>query len=151
MVREGDYAPDFEASAHDGSRIRLSELRGKWVVVYFFPKAFTPGCTRETQAFASSWNRFKELSIEVLGISRDDVATLARFAKAEGANFRLISDVNGSIAKSFNVLGMLGMADRVTFIVDPEGRIASIIRGFSVRPDQHPNAALRAISEKMHA
>ncbi len=151
MVREGELAPDFEASAHDGSRIRLSELRGKWVVVYFFPKAFTPGCTRETQAFASSWNRFKELGIEVLGISRDDVATLARFAKAEGANFRLISDVNGSIAKSFNVLGMLGMADRVTFIVNPEGRIASIIRGFSVRPDQHPNAALRAISEKMHA
>lgn len=151
MVREGELAPDFEVSAHDGSRIRLSELRGRWVVVYFFPKAFTPGCTRETQAFASSWNRFKELGIEVLGISRDDVATLARFAKAEGANFRLISDVNGSIAKSFNVLGMLGMADRVTFIVDPEGRIASIIRGFSVRPDQHPNAALRAISEKMHA
>ena len=151
MVGVGDPAPGFEAPAHDGSRIKLSELRGRWVIIYFFPKAFTPGCTRETQAFASSWNRFKELGVEVLGISRDDSATLARFAKAEGANFKLISDADGSIARSFNVLGMLGMADRVTFIVDPEGKIASIIRGFSVRPDQHPNAALRAISEKMHA
>lgn len=155
MVREGELAPDFEAVAHDGSRVRLSDLRGgKWVVLYFFPKAFTPGCTREARSFSAEWGgEFRKMGgVEVMGgVSRDDPATLARFAEAEGgAGFKFISDQDGSVAKAYGgVLGMLGgMADRVTFVIDPEGKVAGVVKGFSVRPDQHPEAALRVVTQR---
>ncbi len=148
MVREGELAPDFEAVAHDGSKVRLSDLRGRWVVLYFFPKAFTPGCTREARSFSAEWGEFRKMGVEVMGVSRDDPATLARFAEAEGAGFKFISDRDGGVAKAYGVLGMLGLADRVTFVIDPEGKIAGVVKGFSVRPDQHPETALRVITQR---
>ena len=75
MVAEGEDAPDFELQSHTGETIRLSDYRGRWVVLYFFPKAFTSGCTRETQEFARLWNEFEIRGVTVFGISTDTVDT----------------------------------------------------------------------------
>ncbi len=147
IPRIGDEAPDFNVKTHTGETISLSSLKGRWVVLYFFPKAFTPGCTSETKSFASLWNRFRNIGAFVIGISRDD-DTLARFAREYGVNFVLVSDSDGTIARSYGVLGLLGLAVRVTFIIDPKGRIAGIIKGFSIRPDKHPIEALKVIEQK---
>lgn len=78
MVSEGDDAPNFQLRDHEGNLVKLSDYRGKWVVLYFFPKAFTPGCTLETKEFSRLWNNFEELGVIVFGISTDNVETQRR-------------------------------------------------------------------------
>jgi len=85
VIEVGSQAPDFEAESTKG-KIRLSDFRGKRVVLYFFPKAFTPGCTRETQKFAEMYEKFKELNAEVIGVSADKLSTQERFAQKYNAH-----------------------------------------------------------------
>lgn len=147
MVKEGDYAPDFRLKAHDGGEASLSGLRGRWVVLYFFPKAFTPGCSAETDSFSRLWNEFSRINVVVLGISRDSVETLRRFADKYGVAFKLLSDSDGSVAKAYGVLRMSRLADRVTFIIGPDGRVAKVIKG--VRPNEHPVKALEYVKQQL--
>jgi peroxiredoxin Q/BCP len=140
MVSEGSPAPNFRLVSHDGSVVELSELRGRYVVLYFYPKAFTSGCTLETQEFSRLWNEFEKMNVVVLGISTDSQETQRRFAEKYGVRFRLLSDKEGNVAKAYGILRPTGTAERVTFIVDPEGRIVKIIR--NVRPDEHPRIAM---------
>ncbi len=149
MVTEGELAPDFELDGHDSERVRLSGYRGRWVVIYFFPKAFTPGCTLETQEFSKLWNEFSRYGVVVLGISTDSVDTQRRFAEKHKVGFKLLSDSKGEVSKKYGVLRPTGTAERVTFIVDPDGKVVKVIK--NVKPDEHPAKALEYIKEALQA
>ncbi len=151
LVSEGDEAPDFELPAHTGETVRLSDLRGRPVVLYFYPRAGTPGCTREAERFNSLLEEFSSLGVEVLGISTDSPRAAARFADRLGLRFRLLSDVDGRVASSYGALKAgtkRPSARRVTFILGSDGRILKILEG--VRPAQrHADLALEFVREKL--
>jgi peroxiredoxin Q/BCP len=145
----GSRAPDFEAVAHTGERVRLSDFRGRIVVLYFFPRAMTPGCTREGIRFNELLPEFERLGAVVIGASTDTVERQRKFASKHGFRFLLISDPEGLVAKAYGVLrrGTRRMsAERVTFVIGRDGIIKAIIRG--VRPaERHADEALKIVRE----
>lgn len=147
MVDVGSPAPDFELKAHDGSTIKLSNLKGKIVVLYFYPRAMTPGCTREAERFNELFEEFEKLGAVVLGVSADPVDKNARFASKLGLKFKLLSDVDGSVSMRYGVLRQTAKslsAERVTFIIDKDGVIKEILKG--IRPaEKHADLALEAV------
>ncbi len=149
LVKEGMEAPDFELPAHDGSTVRLSSLRGKIVVLYFYPRAMTSGCTREAKRFNELLDKFNYLGAVVLGVSTDPVDRLKRFAEKYGLRFKLLSDEEGRVAEAYGVLRAKAKrptAERVTFIIDPDGRIAAILSG--IKPaEKHADIALEKVKE----
>ncbi len=146
-VEPGSEAPDFEATAHTGERIRLSDLRGRIVVLYFYPRAMTPGCTREGVRFNELIDEFEKLGAVVLGISTDPVDVNRRFAERMGFRFKLLSDPDGRIAEAYGVLRRSGSelsAERVTFVIDDEGRVRAVLR--NIRPaEKHADLALEEV------
>lgn len=134
MIRIGEKAPEFEAPQPDGTTLRLSELRGGPVVVYFFPRAGTPGCTREAEGFAERYRELRARGIALLGVSTDPVDRQARFASDCALPFPLVSDVDRSIARSYGVLGLLGLTKRVTFVLDGDGVVIDVIAGLLPGP-----------------
>ena len=140
MIAVGDLAPDFRLRDQHGTEVQLSELRGRPVVLYFFPKANTPGCTRETIDFARSLPQLEGRGTHVLGISVDSVATQEKFAARCAASFPLLSDSDREVARRYGVLGLFHMAKRVTFILDGNGRVVQVVEG--MRPGPHVAAAL---------
>ncbi len=148
-AKVGEPAPDFELPAHTGEKIRLSSLRGKRVVLYFYPRAMTPGCTREAETFNAHLDRITELNAVVLGISTDSVNANRRFAEKYGLRFELLSDERGEVAKKYGVLrtrlSKRPSAERVTFIIDENGVIREIIRG--VKAEEHPIKAIEALKK----
>jgi peroxiredoxin Q/BCP len=127
-LKVGDTAPDFKLQDADGNIYSLSSYKGKTpVVVYFYPKADTPGCTKQACGIRDNWKRFEEAGIPVLGISVDSKAALKKFREKYSLNFPLLSDESKEVTKAYGVLNLLGFASRVTFIVDKEGKIAHII------------------------
>lgn len=144
MVKVGEVAPDFEVAAHTGERVRLSSLRGKIVVLYFYPKAMTSGCTREGQRFNELLGEFERLGAVVLGISTDSVEDNKKFAELQGFKFKLLCDVDKSVSKSYGVLKETGTAERVTFIIDREGIVRSVL--MNIKPaERHADEALEAV------
>lgn len=121
----GQEAPAFTLKASTGE-VSLADYRGKYVVLYFYPRAFTPGCTIETKGFRDASVEIRELGGEVLGISDDPLETQCKFAEAQGATFPILSDVDGSVARAYGVrFPIVGRTKRVTFVIDPQGRIAA--------------------------
>ena len=119
MLGKGDIAPDFEADASDGTKFRLYDRKGLCTVVYFFPKAFTPGCTKEAKTFAANYPEIRMARAEVVGISSDALDKQCEFAKSTGATFPMIGDSTGAICKAYGVLfPLVKIARRVTFVVD---------------------------------
>lgn len=146
MMNVGEPAPDFEVLAHTGERVRLSSLRGKTVVLYFYPKAMTSGCTREGQRFNELLEEFERRGAVVLGISTDSVESNRKFAELQGFRFKLLCDVERSVSKSYGVLSESGTAERVTFVIDGNGIIRKILR--NIRPaERHADEALAAVKE----
>ena len=147
MVKIGDEAPDFETTDHRGERFRLKELRGKYVVLYFYPKALTTGCTREGIRFNELLEEFKKLGAEVIGASTDPVEANRRFAEKYNFKFKLLSDPSGAVARAYGVLREDSLtAERTTFIIDPEGRVKAILS--NIRPaEKHADEALRVVRE----
>lgn len=139
-LKVGDVAPDFALKADDGRIVKLSECRGKTVVLFFYPKDETPGCTKEACAFRDAYDDFKANGIEVFGISVDDVESHQAFKKKENLNFTLLSDETKEVSKKYGVLGMMGFAQRVTFLIDKDGIIKKIFK--DVRPEQHAKEVL---------
>jgi peroxiredoxin Q/BCP len=122
----GEVAPDFTARSTDGELVSLSALRGRHVVLYFFPKAFTPGCTRETIRFRDAQDDIRALGGEVIGVSVDDHETQCDFAQSTGAGFPLIGDADHALSRLYGVLRpFLKLDRRVTFVIDREG----VVRG----------------------
>lgn len=127
MLKVGDPAPDFTATAQDGKAVKLSELRGKRVVMFFFPKAFTHGCTIETRQFRDAYSELAALGAEVLGVSVDSSEQQCEFASREGVPFPMIGDPSRGIGRSYDVLWpLLNVAQRVTYVIGPEGRVEAV-------------------------
>jgi peroxiredoxin Q/BCP len=132
-VKEGDQAPDFVLPSQDGSPARLSDLRGRNVVLYFYPKDDTPGCTKEACSFRDDLSQFKDLKTEILGVSTDDVESHKGFQQKYGLNFTLLADPEKKVTKLYGVKTLLGLAERVTFVIDKEGMIRKIFPHVDVR------------------
>lgn len=124
LVQPSDVAPAFAAKDQDGKTRTLAELRGAPVVLYFYPKDGTPGCTKEACAFRDAWSKLQATGAVVLGVSRDSVEKHKAFADEHHLPFALLADEDGAICKAYGVSSTLGMPSRVTFLIDREGRIA---------------------------
>lgn len=134
MLGVGDTAPDFMVQLPDGSTRPFSSYRGTPVILYFFPKANTTGCTLETRGFSERYPVFQRAGFELVGVSVDSAETQAAFAKKCGSEFPLVGDRSKEIARKYGVLGLLGVAKRVTFLVDREGTIREVVEGMLPAP-----------------
>jgi peroxiredoxin Q/BCP len=123
----GDAAPDFELKDQDGEIHAIEDYRGKWVVLYFYPKDGTPGCTTEACEFRDNIFAFRNKDCQILGVSLDDEASHKEFSEKHGLPFPLLADTDGSTAEAYGVKSrMLGfkVAKRQTFLIDPDGNVA---------------------------
>lgn len=153
-LQVGDPAPDFEMPTDDGSSIWLSALRGKKVVLYFYPKDDTPGCTVEACSFRDNLPDFKGVNAEIIGVSRDDSASHQRFRNKFGLNFTLASDTTGKVTEDYGVWtekSMYGKTfmgiQRATFLIDEKGRIMHIFPKVSV--EGHTAEVLAALKGEL--
>jgi thioredoxin-dependent peroxiredoxin len=150
MLNENETAPDFTLPADDGSTVRLSDLRGRRVVLFFYPKADTPGCTIEACEFRDRITDYENEKTVVLGISPDTVADVRAFREKFTLPFRLLADADHAVAEAYGVWGeklMFGNrfmgVQRSTFVIDEEGRLARIYR--RVKPEGHAAEVLQSL------
>ncbi|HRE19343.1 MAG TPA: peroxiredoxin [Rhodocyclaceae bacterium] len=125
----GSQAPAFSLPDQGGAVRRLEDWRGKWTVLYFYPKDETSGCTVEAQAFRDAAPQLAAMNAVVAGVSLDDVASHLSFAKNHQLNFPLLADTDGAVARRYGTLlnlGVMKFAKRISFIIDPEGRVAKV-------------------------
>jgi thioredoxin-dependent peroxiredoxin len=127
MPGPGQPAPDFDAPTHDGKHLKLASLRGHPVVLYFYPEADTPGCTRESQGLRDLYPLLKAKSVEVVGVSTDSVDKQCDFAEKYNLPFPLVADDARKVATAYDVLRPSGRARRVTFFIDPAGTITDVL------------------------
>jgi thioredoxin-dependent peroxiredoxin len=126
---EKRLAPTFRAASSLGREVSLEEYRGKYVVLYFYPRSFTMGCTVETIAFREATDELRALGAEIIGVSSDAEDTQCRFASTHRATFPILADSDRSITRAYDVLfPVIGVAKRVTFLIDPEGFIVARFR-----------------------
>jgi peroxiredoxin Q/BCP len=122
----GGPAPDFEAVVNGDRKVRLADYRGRYLVLYFYPKSFTPGCTNEAKRFRDNFDELQQLGADVLGVSLDSLDAQCRFAERHELRFPLVADEGGRLANLYGVKWpLLPLARRVTFVIDPEGRVAA--------------------------
>ena len=152
MIKEGTLAPTFSAKDGDGETVKLKDLRGQRVVLYFYPKDDTPGCTKEACSFRDAFGDFKKKGIKVLGVSVDSEASHKKFAGKYKLPFTLVSDPDHSIADSYGVYGekkFMGRTymgvKRMTFLIDEKGRIKKVFE--KVKPDEHAQEVLDAFQK----
>jgi len=134
----GEIAPDFSLKDQHGESRDISSYRNRWVVLYFYPRDDTPGCTREACRFRDDYPAARKLGVEILGISVDSPESHAKFAGKYGLPFPLLADTGGNVARKYGALwsfGPIRFARRRTFIIDPQGKIEKIYR--KVSPDTH--------------
>ena len=145
MVEEGKPAPDFELQSDAGATVRLSELRGKPVVLYFYPKDDTPGCTAQACGIRDAWSEFQSAGAEVFGISADTQTSHERFKSKYSLPFTLLADPERLLAEPYGV-GREGKSsyERSTFVIDADGNVARIMR--RVNPDRHADEVLAAVA-----
>jgi peroxiredoxin Q/BCP len=140
----GDEAPEFHLADQNGKPHSLADYRGRWVVVYFYPKDDTPGCTAEACAFRDDIRQFRRMQVAVLGISLDSSESHRKFAGKYALPFPLLADADGEVAGAYGALWSLGplrFARRHTFIIDPQGRVARIYR--AVKAGEHSDEVIR--------
>jgi peroxiredoxin Q/BCP len=150
MVEEGSPAPDFELATDAGERVKLADLRGKPVVLYFYPADDTPGCTAQACEIRDQWSRFRERGAVVLGVSPDEEASHARFREKYSLPFTLLADPGHEVAEKYGVwveknrYGRKSMGiERSTFVIDEEGNVARALR--RVKPEGHAERVLEAL------
>jgi peroxiredoxin Q/BCP len=138
-------APDFTLPTNTGDgEISLSDYRGQWVVVYFYPQDFTSGCTIEARRFQQDLPKYLDRNVQILGISADDIDSHAEFCDAEGLKFPLLADTDGTVSKAYGSW-MNFFSMRHTFIIDPEGQLREIF--LKVRPVIHSEEVLARLNE----
>jgi peroxiredoxin Q/BCP len=149
-IEADQTAPDFTLKADDGTKIKLSELRGRPVVLYFYPKDDTPGCTKEACAFRDRSQELQKLGTKVLGVSADSVESHADFRDKFKLNFPLLADVDHKVAEKYgawrekNMYGKKSMGiQRSTFLIDPKGKVAKVWR--AVQVDGHDEKVIEAL------
>jgi len=151
VIEQGDTVPDFELPDQDGNPVRLSDLRGQPVVVYFYPKAATPGCTVQACGVRDHHDDYANAGAAVLGISPDSVAKVKKFHDKEGLNFALLADEGHHVADAYGVWvekSMYGKTyfgnERTTFIIDSAGKVAEVL--CKVKPAEHDALVLAALN-----
>jgi peroxiredoxin Q/BCP len=149
MLKEGDAAPDFQTRDQNGKTVNLSDFRGQKVVLYFYPKDDTPGCTKEACSFRDGYQTYEENSIKVLGVSLDDEASHQAFISKYSLPFTLLSDTDHAVSEAYGVYGeqkwgdktYMGVA-RKTFLIDEEGKIKKTFDKVNV--EAHADEVLEA-------
>lgn len=126
LLKAGDPAPPLVATAANGAKVDLAALAGKHVVVYFYPKDDTPGCTKEACAFRDAWSKLEKGNVQVIGVSVDDNESHKKFAEKHNLPFPLVADPDKKICKAFGVPVTMGFASRVTFLIGPDGKIKKV-------------------------
>jgi peroxiredoxin Q/BCP len=152
MIEPGDEAPDFELPDQDGRMVKLSDLRGTPVVVYFYPKASTPGCTTQACGVRDRAADYSAFGATVLGVSPDPLSKLRKFHDEQNLNFRLLADEDHAVAEAYGVWvekSMYGRTymgnERTTFVIDSQGRVGAVLR--KVKPAEHDELVLGALEE----
>ena len=152
MVEEGKPAPDFELTSDSGERVKLSALRGRPVVLYFYPRDDTPGCTAQACGIRDAWGEFERRGAVVLGVSRDDETSHVKFKEKYGLPFPLLADTEHAVADEYGVwvektnYGKTYMGiERSTFVIDAHGTVAKVMR--RVKPDTHADDVLAALPD----
>jgi peroxiredoxin Q/BCP len=144
----GSAAPNFTLPSQQGPSVSLKDYRGNWIVLYFYPKDQTPGCTREAHNFQVDQSKYAARSAVVLGVSVDSVDSHKKFCAKEGLNFKLLADSDGKVSQAYGSLKNLGVirfAARHTFLIDPTGKIAKTYT--SVDPARHSAEVLAALDQ----
>jgi peroxiredoxin Q/BCP len=151
VIEEGKPAPEFELESDTGETVKLSNFRGRPVVLYFYPKDDTPGCTTEACEFRDTYDVFRERGAEVLGVSPDDIASHERFKSKHELPFTLLADPSHEVAEQYGVwvekknAGKTYMGiNRSTFIIGPDGKVVRAMRG--IKPAGHASEVLSALS-----
>jgi peroxiredoxin Q/BCP len=144
----GALAPNFSLPSQDGSQISLDQFRGKWVVLYFYPKDGTPGCTIEAHNFQRDQDQYLKRNAVVLGVSVDTTNSHKEFCSQQGLTFKLLADTEHKVSSTYGSLmnfGVTQVASRHTFLIDPEGKIER--EYLSVNPNQHSQEVLAALDQ----
>jgi thioredoxin-dependent peroxiredoxin len=144
----GTPAPDFTLNSQDGKPLSLHDLRGKWVVLYFYPKDFTSGCTKEAHNFQRDLQQFEQKKAIILGVSVQDEATHQKFCAKEGLSFKLLADTKYEVSSSYDSLVNLGVAKlsaRHTFLIDPDGVVRKTY--LNVNAEKHSAEVLADLSQ----
>jgi thioredoxin-dependent peroxiredoxin len=152
MLKEGTTAPAFKTTDQNGESVSLKDLRGQKVVLYFYPKDDTPGCTKEACSFRDAYSKFKKQNIKVLGVSPDKEASHKKFETKFQLPFTLLADTDRSIAEAYGVWGekkFMGRTymgvHRTTFLIDEKGKIRKIFE--KVKPEDHASEVLEAFAD----
>jgi peroxiredoxin Q/BCP len=148
MPAAGQTAPTFTLPSQDGSQISLDSFHGKWVVLYFYPKDMTPGCTIEAHNFQRDLAKYEAANAVIVGVSVDKPDSHKEFCTKEGLTFRLLSDPDHKVVDQYGSLGHFGpmtIANRNTFLIDPEGKIVKVWT--KVNPQVHSDEVLAALAE----
>ena len=152
MVKQGSAAPAFKTTDANGNTVSLKDYRGQKVVLYFYPKDDTPGCTKEACSFRDSFSKFKKQGIAVLGVSPDSEASHKKFSAKYKLPFTLLADKDRSISEAYGVYGekkFMGRTymgvHRTTFLIDEKGKIKKVFE--KVKPDEHASEVLEAFAE----
>jgi thioredoxin-dependent peroxiredoxin len=152
LIEVGTEAPDFTLPDHDGEPVRLSDLRGRTVVLYFYPKADTPGCTTQACGIRDHRAEYEAAGVTVLGVSPDSVAAIKRFHDKQDLNFRLLADEEHAVAEQYGTWGEKSMygrtymgVSRSTFLIDEQGVVRHVIPKAS--PKTHDDVVLKALGE----
>jgi peroxiredoxin Q/BCP len=143
----GTAAPDFTLTTGDGSQVSLKDYRGKWVVLYFYPKDFTGGCTLEAKNFQRDLSKYDQAGVVILGVSVDSAQSHKDFCAKEGLSFKLLADPDAKVSAQYgSTMEYQGakMAARNTFIINPKGEIARVYSG--VKPAEHSDQVLQDLA-----
>jgi peroxiredoxin Q/BCP len=146
---EGQDAPDFSAPSTAGDKVALADFKGKWLVLTFYPKAFTSGCTKQMCSFRDGFKDIKKLGGVVLGVSRDDLETQKKFKEENNLPFDLLADTEKTVARAYDVLGIFGLYQRRTVIINPQGKVAYVFYAVNVNAHAEEVAdVLKKLKEK---
>ncbi|MGA2425121.1 MAG: peroxiredoxin [Terriglobales bacterium] len=144
----GSTAPEFTLNSQEGTPVSLKDYRGKWVVLYFYPKDFTSGCTIEAHNFQRDLSQYQEKNAVILGVSVDSADSHKQFCTKEGLNFKLLADTDHKVSTTYNSMTTydgVKYAARHTFIINPEGKIVKVY--MEVKPNEHSAEVLAALAE----
>src|SRR5580692_1642932 len=145
---EGTPAPDFTLNSQDGKPVSLHEFKGKWVVLYFYPKDFTSGCTVEAHNFQRDLAQYEQKNAVILGVSMQDEDSHQKFCTKEGLSFKLLADTKATVSTEYDSVVNLGVAKlsaRHTFLINPQGKVEKV--WLDVKPDKHSEEVLAALAQ----
>src|SRR3954447_14257324 len=142
----GKPAPDFSLTTGDGSQVSLKDFKGKWVVLYFYPKDFTSGCTVEAHNFQRDQAQYDAKNAAIVGVSVQDSDSHQKFCTKEGLTFKLLADTKSEVSSEYDsVMPVVKLSSRHTFLIDPQGKVQKV--WLDVKPDKHSEEVLAALTE----